>query len=77
MADKANRNKDNVPGKYYVDDQCVGCGVCEGEAPAVFKMKDGDNYAYVHKQPSSPDDESAAEIAMNACPVSAIGNDGA
>jgi len=75
MANKAASSKLNVPGKYYVDDQCTACGICEGEAPEVFKMSDDGSTAFVYKQPSTPDEESKAESAMNSCPSSAIGND--
>jgi ferredoxin len=74
MADKGKRLAGNVPGPWYVDDTCIGCEACVGEAPAIFDMRDG--LAVVTKQPGSEAETSAAESAMSACPVEAIGNDG-
>ncbi|PYK64290.1 MAG: ferredoxin, partial [Verrucomicrobia bacterium] len=28
MADVANKYAENVPGKFYVDDQCIDCDLC-------------------------------------------------
>jgi len=33
MADRAKRYSDNVPGKYYIDDQCTDCDLCRESAP--------------------------------------------
>jgi len=74
VANVENRVSENVEGEYYVDDQCIACGVCVGEAPDNFEMS-GD-YAYVFKQPENEDEREACESALNACPVDAIGNDG-
>ncbi|GAB4365980.1 MAG: ferredoxin [Spirochaetales bacterium] len=75
MADKANRIPDNVPGKYYVDESCIGCNLCFSTAPSVFAMN-ADEKAYVMKQ---PDESELADVqaALDSCPVSAIGDDGA
>ena len=74
MANVDNKVARNVDGPYYVDEQCIACGVCEGEAPENFKM--GDEYAYVYKQPENDEEKEACENALEACPVDAIGNDG-
>jgi ferredoxin len=74
MADKERRGQGNAPGPWYVDDTCIGCEACVGEAPQVFAMRDG--LAVVAKQPAGDTETSAAESAMSACPVEAIGNDG-
>jgi ferredoxin len=76
MADKNSRFKENLPGKYYVDDQCIACDACCVEAPRFFAMNDNDGHAYVKLQPLSPADIQEAENALAACPVEAIGNDG-
>jgi len=55
--------------KVYVDkDTCIGCGVCEGICPDVFKMTDdGKAEAIV------PETEAAcAHDAADSCPVQAI-----
>lgn len=76
MADPALKYPDNVPGKYYVDETCIFCNLCESLAPNTFQASDDGTHDFVHQQPSTPDEEAAAEEAMASCPVSAIGNDG-
>ena len=76
MADSSQKNSDNVPGKYYVDETCSGCQVCITSAPDHFKMDDDEEYAYVFKQPENDDEIEACEEALDGCPEEAIGNDG-
>lgn len=73
MADKNAALADNVAGKFYVDDTCIGCGLCTTTAPENFALS-GDK-AYVSKQPETPEEDAAATDALEACPVQAIGND--
>lgn len=77
MADKANRHPDNVPGKYYVDNQCIDCDLCRQTAPNNFSHNEAKGYSFVSKQPSTSDEEKACQEALGSCPVSAIGDDGA
>ncbi|EKD26556.1 MAG: hypothetical protein ACD_79C01127G0001, partial [uncultured bacterium] len=37
MADKSESWEDNVPGNWYVDKNCILCGVCIDVASANFK----------------------------------------
>jgi len=76
MAEKENRYPDNVPGKYYVDDQCIDCDLCRETAPNNFVRNEDGGYTYVVKQPDSPEEARQCEEAMEGCPVEAIGNDG-
>ena len=76
MANKNNKTEGNVPGAYYVDAECIACGVCESEAPDNFKMSDDDGSTYVYKQPENDDEKKQCESALESCPVEAIGNDG-
>lgn len=76
MADRKSRFRENVPGKYYVDDSCIACDACCVEAPKHFGMDDNDGHAFVMLQPKTPDEIQDAENALAACPVEAIGNDG-
>lgn len=76
MAIFKDRLPDNVPGRFYVDRQCIDCDVCRSTAPAHFRGSDENGYSYIYRQP-----ETEAEIALcsevfDACPVEAIGNDG-
>ena len=76
MADKSARLAENVDGAYYVDDTCIACGACAGEAPDNFRMSDDESIAFVFKQPENDSEKDACESALDVCPVSAIGNNG-
>ncbi len=76
MATFANKHKENVAGKFYVDDQCIDCDLCRETAPNNFTRSDEGGYSYVFKQPATPEDEAQCKEAMEGCPVEAIGSDG-
>jgi ferredoxin len=76
MADRSRKLDFNVPGAFYVDDQCINCGVCMEIAPGVFATNDDEGFAYVSKQPDGEADEENAREALESCPVEAIGDDG-
>jgi len=76
MADKANKVPENAPGKWYVDDQCTACAVCDGTAPNNFKSNDDGSHSFVFKQPENDEELAACQEAMESCPAEAIGNDG-
>jgi ferredoxin len=75
MASKADKADKNVDGPYYVDSDCIGCGICPEEAPENFKLDD-EEQAYVFKQPENDEEKEQAEAALQSCPADAIGNDG-
>ena len=77
MADAANKYPENVPGKYYVDNQCIDCDLCRETAPDNFKRNDDGGYSFVFKQPVSPEEEGRCKEAKEGCPVEAIGDNGA
>jgi ferredoxin len=76
MADKTKKYQDNVPGKFYVDDQCIDCDLCRETAPDHFTRNENGGYSFLSKQPTSPEEEARCKEAMEGCPVEAIGNDG-
>ena len=76
MANRSAKVPENVPGKFYVDDQCIACGVCEGAAPDNFRMNDDGSHVFVFKQPSNDSEAAAVRDAVESCPTSAIGDDG-
>ena len=76
MAVFTNKYPDNVPGKYYVDDQCIDCDLCRETAPDNFTRNEDGGYSYVFKQPTTPEEETLCKEAKEGCPVEAIGNDG-
>ncbi len=75
MADKTQKTPKNVPGKYYVDQNCVGCTACTLVAPDFFAFDEETNVAYVCKQPNDEAQTDQCEQALGNCPVEAIGND--
>ncbi len=76
MADKSQKWSDNKPGKFYVDQSCIACDACVTTAPDNFAMNDDDGYAYLCKQPETPEEKELTIEAMEGCPVEAIGQDG-
>ncbi|HUK81453.1 MAG TPA: ferredoxin [Verrucomicrobiae bacterium] len=76
MADFANKYSDNVPGKFYVDDQCIDCDLCRETASDNFTRNEDGGYSFVYKQPTSPEEDVLCKEAMEGCPVEAIGCDG-
>lgn len=76
MADKNDKWKENVPGKFYVDSQCIDCDLCRETAPDFFVRQEDGGYSYVTKQPSTPEEIALCEEAKEGCPVEAIGDDG-
>ena len=61
--------------KYIVNQNCIGCGVCEGVCPEVFSMN-SQGLAEAIDEDVAPSDEEAAAEAMESCPVDAIEEDG-
>ena len=57
--------------RAFVDqDMCIGCGLCEGTCPAVFRMNDeGKAEAYAD---TTDENRDAVMEAIDGCPVSAI-----
>ena len=76
MANKDDRYAENVPGKFYVDTQCIDCDVCRVTAPANFTREEDKGFSYVMKQGETPEEEAQCQEAMDSCPVEAIGEDG-
>ena len=76
MADKNEKFELNVPGKYYVDKECIDCNLCSEIAPDNFRVNEEEGHDYVYKQPENQDEEDLCKEAMESCPVEAIGDDG-
>jgi ferredoxin len=75
MADVANKVLQNVPGRFYVDDQCIDCDLCRDTAPANFARDSDGGHSFVYKQPGNTEEEALCREAMEGCPVEAIGDD--
>ena len=63
----------NVPGRFYVDTNCIDCDVCRDLAQNNFTREDDGGYSYVYKQPTTPQEEALCQEALEVCPVEAIG----
>ena len=57
--------------KYFVNEECIGCGLCNGLCPKVFYMNQ-EGVAEAVDQEVDADDVSSANDAMNSCQVQAI-----
>jgi len=68
--------KGSVPGKYYVDSNCIDCDVCRDTAPDNFKANEEEGFSFVFKQPENGEEEEQCRDAMESCPVESIGDDG-
>ena len=76
MADQALKHLENVPGRYYVDQECIDCHLCSQIAPDNFARSLKGGYDYVSMQPNNETQEQLCQEAMECCPVEAIGDDG-
>lgn len=76
MANRTRKFLDNVPGKYYVDEDCIDCSLCSEIAPEHFRVHIEKGHDYVYRQPTTIIQEQDCLEAMESCPVEAIGNDG-
>ncbi|HBI64253.1 MAG TPA: 4Fe-4S ferredoxin [Clostridiales bacterium] len=57
--------------KFYVNEACMACGMCEGICPDVFHMTD-DCFAKAIDEDVAPELEGAALEAKESCPAAAI-----
>lgn len=57
--------------KFYVNENCIGCGLCCELCPAVFDMTDSGKAAALDLEPHGAD-EALAQDARRSCPAGAI-----
>ena len=76
MADRDDKLPDNVPGRIYVDGQCIDCDLCRQTAPLNFERNEVEGYSFVIKQPETKEEADLCREALDECPVEAIGDDG-
>lgn len=57
--------------KATVNEECIGCGLCEGTCPDVFSIS-VDGYSVPIDKDIPEDAMDAAQEAANNCPASAI-----
>ena len=69
MAELEDRYKDNVAGKYFVDEQCIDCDLCrETGSDQLQAQRRQKGYSYVYKQPETEEEESP--VRRSACGLS-------
>jgi ferredoxin len=71
-----HRINENVPGKFYINEKCIGCSLCYELSPRNFAMNLDEGYDFVFKQPETQEDEALCLKAMQSCPADAIRDDG-
>ena len=71
MAQLERRLSENVEGDFYVDDTCIDCDACRQIAPETFR--DHGDQSSVGRQPSTPEEDQRALMALVACPTASIG----
>src|SRR4051812_39977263 len=76
MADRSHKTPRNVPGKFYVDNQCLMHSTCEHFAPLNFAYDEENSCYYVCKQPETDRELAQCLEAIAGCPMAAIGSDG-
>ena len=76
MADKTNKQPENVPGPWYVDNTCVPCNSCMDEAGMLLKYSEDQSHVFFAKQPGTPEEGAAAQRAADICPTGSIASDG-
>jgi ferredoxin len=75
MSYQPKKHPQNVPGKFYVTEDCLACESCQDAAPNNFRY--GENgLSFVFKQPDTPEEVERCQQAVDRCPMEAIRNDG-
>ena len=72
MEEKPTRLPNNVPGEYYVSEDCDGCAYCGMVAPENFEFDKPTNTYFITRQPMTEDESELVREAMEDCPVDAI-----
>lgn len=72
----AKKLEDNEPGKYYVTDDCNGCGLCFTSALQNFMYSSDSSYYYIIQQPADEREEEDIRKAIELCPMDCIRDDG-
>ena len=77
MANFYDRYPLNVPGRYYIDNQCTDCDLGRETAPNNVKRDDRTGISYIFKQPETEDEiRLLEEGGVQGCPTDAVGNNG-
>lgn len=60
--------------KFFVNESCIGCGLCTGACPEVFTMTDAGVAEAIQDEVDAAL-EASADAALDGCPVGAIGKE--
>jgi len=71
-----HRLRTNAWGRYYVTDECNGCGLCAAYARVNFEPTWDGSYYCVVQQPYDEGEEQDMIRALKACPLHCIRDDG-
>ncbi|MGJ8674299.1 ferredoxin [Rubritalea sp.] len=66
----------NVPGKFYINDQCTDCDLCRECAPHNITRDDRYGQSYVYKQPTTKQEYDAVMEGVQGCPTNGVLDDG-
>lgn len=72
----SERLPQNVPGKFYVTEQCLDCDLCRETAPSVFRRDGEMGVSYIYHQPGTEEELVSTMEALDGCPCEAISSDG-
>lgn len=72
MLPTGERLRANAWGRYYVTDECDGCGICAACAPLNFDRSWDGTYYAVAQQPKDESEQEAMRSAIAACPLHCI-----
>ena len=75
MSEQRKKHPQNVPGRFYVTEDCMACEVCQQLAPNNFRNAE-DNHSFVFGQPRNAEEEKQCEEAVTNCPLEAVKSDG-
>jgi len=75
MSHRPKKHAQNVPGKFYVTEDCLACESCQDAAPNNFRY--GENgLSFVFKQPDTPEEVERCQQAVDRCPMETVRSDG-
>jgi len=60
-------------GRFYVDNTCIDCDLCRGNAPDFFRRDDGIGFSVVFRQPVTDEEIQSCVDALEGCPTESIG----
>jgi ferredoxin len=72
----AARWSDNVPGRFYISQECILCSLCADIAPATFRLAESEDHAIVWRQPNTEAEVTLALQAVHDCGVEAVRDNG-